>query len=87
MVKLSPMSHYQKYAALGIRLIALFWASLGLWMLLSNVIESAGDFNPSYWVFYLKTQVLRPALAIILGGLLCLLSTRMSKVTARGLDG
>lgn len=62
----------RKMAVVGVRLTALAFVTLGLWLLLANVLESLGDFNPVYWKYYLLTQLLRPAIAILLGAVLWL---------------
>lgn len=72
-------------AILGVRLWALFFATLGLWLLSANLIESAGDFNPAYWGYFVVSQVARPLASIILGGLLCAFSRPLGRGLARGL--
>ena len=72
-------------AILGVRLCALFFGALGMWLLTANVIESAGDFNPAYWGYYLKSQIARPTVAIILGALLLLLSRPLGRLIGQGL--
>jgi len=73
-------------AILAVRLLGLFWLVVGLWMLVANIIESATEFNPSFVGYYLQSQMLRPLLAMGLGVLLIILSKKLGRWLARGLD-
>lgn len=80
------MNSTTAYAILGVRLCALFFLLLGLWLLVANLIEGASDFNPSYLGYFLLTQVVRPALAMLLGLVLWVLSKPMGRLLAHGLS-
>jgi hypothetical protein len=73
-------------AVLAVRLLGLFWLVAGCWMLAANIIESALEFNPSFIGYYLQSQMLRPLLAMGLGLLLIILSKKLGRWLARGLD-
>lgn len=57
----------QSFAYVVVRLLALFWGVLGVWLLLPNLLETYREFNPSYWEHYFLSQLLRPLLALGLG--------------------
>ena len=82
----SMMNENQKRVAIGVRVLALAWVCWGAWALLGNLIETVDSFNPAYALFYLKTQCLRPVLAIAVGVLLRVFSVKISKSCARDLD-
>jgi len=80
------MNQTTAYAILGVRLCALFFGALGLWLLAANLIESFSEFNPAYIVYFVLSQVVRPLAAIFLGLLLWLLSKPLGKRISRGLS-
>lgn len=80
------MNTITAHAILGVRLCALFFGALGLWLLVANLVESFSEFNPSYLGYFLLSQVARPLAAIVLGLLLWLLSKPVGKLLGRGLS-
>jgi len=54
-------------ARLAVRLIGFFFVLLGLWMLVSNLVESWGKVSLVFWLSYLQAQILRPLLAVVFG--------------------
>lgn len=74
------------HAVLGTRLCALFFGVLGLWLLAANLVESASEFNPSYLVYFLLSQVARPLILIVLAFTLWLLSKPIGRLLGRGLE-
>jgi len=81
------MKKYIGAAVLAVRLLGLAWVSAGLWMLAANVAESATEIDPSYPGYYLQSQALRPALAILTGVILWAGAGKIGRRAARGLDG
>jgi len=80
------MNTITAHAILGVRLLALFFGMLGAWLLTANLIESVGDFNPSYSVYFILTQVARPAVAIAGAILLWVFSKPVGRLAGRGLS-
>ncbi|MEO0795364.1 MAG: hypothetical protein AAFX93_09390 [Verrucomicrobiota bacterium] len=74
------------HAILGVRLIALFMGALGLWLLVANVIEGVGDFNPSYWLYFVVSQIVRPVVAIAIGLSLWLISGPIGRLFGKDLS-
>jgi hypothetical protein len=73
-------------AILAVRLLALVFGTVGLWQGASNLIETAGDFDPTYTWHYFLDELLRPAAAIALGAGLAGVSCWLGRLLARGLD-
>ncbi len=73
-------------AILSIRILALLLIVVGAGQLLANVIESIREFDPTYWWYYVQSEMLRPLLAIIFGKLLYLFSKPLGKLLASGID-
>ena len=71
---------------IAVRLVALVFMIVGAWMLLGNLIETLPDFNPTYTDVYLKTQVLRPILAIGIGFFIYVTSFIFAGLLTRGLE-
>lgn len=69
-----------------IRLLGLVWLTLGAWLLIANIAESAYEFNPAYLKFYFYSQLLRPLLALAIGVLLMVCSKRLSRWLGKGLE-
>lgn len=67
----------EAFAVIGVRLIALLFICGGLLLMLGNVFETAWDFNPNYLGYYFATQLLRPVLSMIVGGVLYALSGKI----------
>ncbi len=80
------MNKHVPAAVLAVRLMGLFFVVTGLWMLLSNIIESVSEFNPSYPGYYLQSQALRPLLAMVLGLFLWWMARPLGRRAARALD-
>ncbi|GHB97136.1 hypothetical protein [Cerasicoccus arenae] len=80
------MNSTTAHAILGVRLCALFIGVLGLWLLVANLVEGFGDFNPSYIAYFLVNQVARPLIAVVLGLLLWAFSGPLGRLLGRGLS-
>jgi hypothetical protein len=79
------MKEYQNRAILAVRLLAVFFFLFGIWLLLANVIESVAEFNPTYFLYYFKSQLLRPSLACGLSILLYLSSAKVGRWISKDL--
>lgn len=55
------------YGRLGVRLLSLYFIVRGCWILLSNLLGSIPQFDPSYLGHFFYTQVLYPLVGIGLG--------------------
>jgi hypothetical protein len=69
-------------ARLAVRLIGFFFVLLGLWMLVSNLVESWGKVSLVFWLSYLQAQILRPLLAVVLGFLTMALAGPLGRLLA-----
>jgi hypothetical protein len=72
-------------AILRIRLLGLLFLLLGSWQALGNLIDGWIEFDPTYFGYFLRVQLLRPGLALVLGLLLCLNAKRVGRWICRGL--
>jgi len=73
----------ESFAVVGIRLTALLFCSVGLLLLVGNILETAWDFNPNYLGYYFATQLLRPFLTIGVGAGLWVSSKKLAKAIAK----
>lgn len=73
-------------AILAIRVIGVLLVVLGLWQLIANIIESIREFDPTYWWYYVQSELLRPLLGIFIGKLLYWFSKPMGALLAKGLE-
>lgn len=80
------MKPLQARATLGVRLLGLALVVVGLWQLLSNLIDTFYAFEPAYFLYYVTQQLLRPLVALALGALLLLVSRPLGRRLARHLD-
>ena len=79
------MPNHEFRASFAVRVLALLFVLIGVWMLVCNLIETVAEFNPAYAYYYFENQLLRPFIAIILGFVLFKLSTRVARLLLRGL--
>lgn len=79
------MTSSEKQATVGVRLLGLFFFMVGFWMLIGNVIDSIGDFNPAYIGYYVLSELVRPVLACAIGLLLWWRARSLARRMARGL--
>lgn len=73
-------------AILLVRIIAFLFVVIGAGQLLANVIESIREFDPTYWWYYVQSEMLRPLIAIISGKVIFFFSKPLGKLLARGID-
>ena len=57
----------QTHATLYLRLLGFTLLVLALWQGLSNLVESWREFSPTYAIHFLCSELLRPAIAALLG--------------------
>ncbi len=76
----------QTHATLYLRLLGFTLLVLALWQGLSNLVESWREFSPTYAIHFLCSELLRPAIAALLGAGLILASRPLARWLARGLD-
>lgn len=69
----------QRPALFHVRLIAFAGLVVCLILLLANLAQSYDSFNPSYIGYFLKQQVLRPAVGIVAWGLMLTLARPISR--------
>ncbi len=62
-------------AVLGVRLIGFWFVLSGILALLGNLVSGAGEFDPSYIVYFLRLVVFEPVIMIV-GGLLVVSGSR-----------
>lgn len=74
------------HAILGVRLLALLFGALGMWLLTANLLESFSEFNPSYLGYFILSQVARPLVSVVIGLALWALSKPIGKLVVRGLS-
>ncbi len=75
-----------RQALILVRLLSLAGLALSLYALLANLAQSYDSFNPSYIGFFLKQQVLRPAIGALISLLLGLFARRLARRIARGTE-
>ena len=80
------MSDVRNISLIAVRLLALIFVSVGVWMLAGNLIETITDFNPTFAVVYFKTQLLRPFVGIGVGLLIYWKSPSLARLLTRGLE-
>ncbi len=75
-----------KMAFVGVRLLAIIWFTFGLWLLTANIIESYSELNPAYLNYFFMSQLLRPMLALVIGGVLYVFAGVFSRRVAGGIE-
>ena len=60
----------QTHATLYLRLLGFTLLVLALWQGLSNLVESWREFSPTYAIHFLCSELLRPAIAVKVEGIL-----------------
>lgn len=69
----------QRPALFYVRLIAFAGLVFGLVHLLANLAQSYDGFNPSYVGYFIRQQVLRPAVAMLAWGLVLTFARPISR--------
>ena len=76
----------QTHATLYLRLLGFTLLVLALWQGLSNLVESWREFSPTYAIHFLCSELLRPAIAALLGTALLFASRPLARRLTRDLD-
>ncbi len=74
------------HATLYLRLLGFTLLVLALWQGLSNLFESWREFSPTYAIHFLCSELLRPAIAALLGAALMAASRPLARRLTRDLD-
>lgn len=75
----------QRLAALALRLLGLLLILLGSWQAVANLIDGWMEFDPTYLGYFFRSQLMRPALVMLWGTALILLSRPLGRCIAKGL--
>ena len=80
------LTELESRALLGVRFLALILAFAGgLWLVL-NLAGSVLTFNPTYWLFFVQSELLQPFLVMAAGAALRLFSRPISRWLCRGIE-
>lgn len=72
-------------ATLALRLTGLLLFVLGLWQAVANLLEGWMEFDPTYLGYFLRSQLMRPALSVLFGLFLFLAARRLGNWLSRDL--
>jgi len=75
-----------RQALLLVRLLALCGVAVNLATLLANLLQSFDAFNPSYIGFFVKQQLARPLVGIVLSLTIAVFARPLARLLARGTD-
>ena len=75
-----------RQALLLVRLLALCGVAVNLATLLANLLQSYDAFNPSYIGFFVKQQLARPLVGIVLSLTIAGFARSLARLLARGTD-
>lgn len=73
-------------AILAVRLLGLTCLLLGLWQGIAHLIDGWREFDPTYLGYFLRSQLLRPGLAVFFGLALIFGSRPLARALTRGLS-
>lgn len=73
-------------AIFAVRLLGLIFLLLGLWQGTANLIDGWMEFDPSYLGYFLRSQLLRPVIALLLGMALIAGSRPLARRLTHGLS-
>ena len=76
---------YEKIGVLLVRFLGLIFLFVGVGGLLIALAQTAAEFNPVYWLFYLKTVLAAPLVWIFGGLVTLLLAQKIGKWLSRNL--
>lgn len=80
------VSEFEKLGVLLVRAMGLFLLVVGVWLLVSGLIQSWGRESLVYWGSYLRAEVLPPSLLVLAGVGLLLFARPLGRAClARGL--
>lgn len=75
-----------RYALLLLRLIALVGLLVNAATLLANIAQSYDTFNPSYAGFFVKQQLARPVVGLVLSLAVMVCARPLARLIARGTE-